>query len=284
MVSPAAVVDASAMIDAEVLSVLTRLVLVDHLPEAHGRLALEATSQLGVRRHATRRLWPRAWQLRATLFAYDALYVALAEQLELPLLTADGRVLDSSAKWSLWSVDAGCQAPSNTESEPTRPRPECLLGLQGLEILDQHKQVQGIAGRRAKAEMGVKACSGSIRSPFTRSSRQRPASATGFVEHPRQLRMGGGRSIKSCPKSLPAIWIQREQSTISQGFSGARQGALQHKVGDAALCRGCSLLQGLLGCRCQPQVELFRAQLGGRHGTSPTWESTWPIPGCLTLS
>jgi predicted nucleic acid-binding protein len=83
---------APELIDAEVLSVLRRLVLADQLAEVHGRLALETASQLGLRRHPTRELWPRAWQLRANLSAYDALYVALAEQLELPLLTADGRV------------------------------------------------------------------------------------------------------------------------------------------------------------------------------------------------
>ncbi|KMM16909.1 type II toxin-antitoxin system VapC family toxin [Synechococcus sp. GFB01] len=83
---------APELIDAELLSVLRRLVLADQLPEVHGRLALKAASQLGLRRHPTRELWPRAWQLRANFTAYDALYVALAEQLELPLLTADGRV------------------------------------------------------------------------------------------------------------------------------------------------------------------------------------------------
>jgi hypothetical protein len=39
-----------------------------------------------------RSLWPRAWELRTNLSAYDALYVALAEQLDAPLLTADARL------------------------------------------------------------------------------------------------------------------------------------------------------------------------------------------------
>ncbi|HEX2144440.1 MAG TPA: type II toxin-antitoxin system VapC family toxin [Glycomyces sp.] len=34
----------------------------------------------------------RAWKLRHNLSAYDALYVALAEQLGLPFLTADARI------------------------------------------------------------------------------------------------------------------------------------------------------------------------------------------------
>jgi predicted nucleic acid-binding protein len=45
-----------------------------------------------LRRHPSRSLWPRAWELRANLSAYDALSVALAEQLDAPLLTADSRL------------------------------------------------------------------------------------------------------------------------------------------------------------------------------------------------
>ena len=52
-----------------------------------------ATAQrLGLRRHPSRSLWPRAWELRTNLSAYDALYVALAERLDAPLLTADARL------------------------------------------------------------------------------------------------------------------------------------------------------------------------------------------------
>jgi len=47
---------------------------------------------LGLRRHPSRSLWPRAWELRTNLSAHDALYVALAEQLKAPLLTADARL------------------------------------------------------------------------------------------------------------------------------------------------------------------------------------------------
>ncbi|MEB3331585.1 MAG: type II toxin-antitoxin system VapC family toxin [Synechococcaceae cyanobacterium] len=80
------VVDASVLVDA---------LLIDGA--AGARLALanlqaRATSQrLGLRRHASRHLWPRAWELRTNLTAYDALYVALAEQLGATLLTADAR-------------------------------------------------------------------------------------------------------------------------------------------------------------------------------------------------
>ena len=83
---------APELIDAELLSVLRRLVLTGQLAEQQALLALDTAQLLGLRRHTTRQLWPRAWQLRMNLSAYDALYVALAEQLSLPLLSGDGRL------------------------------------------------------------------------------------------------------------------------------------------------------------------------------------------------
>jgi predicted nucleic acid-binding protein len=56
-----------------------------------GLQALATSQRLGLRRHASRHLWPRAWELRTNLSAYYALYVALAEQLGATLLTADAR-------------------------------------------------------------------------------------------------------------------------------------------------------------------------------------------------
>jgi predicted nucleic acid-binding protein len=83
---------APEVIDAELLSVLRRLVLADQLQEGHALQALATGNRLGLRHHPSRSLWPRAWELRTNLSAYDALYVALAEQLDAPLLTADARL------------------------------------------------------------------------------------------------------------------------------------------------------------------------------------------------
>jgi predicted nucleic acid-binding protein len=83
---------APELIDTELLSVLRRLVLADKLPEGHALQTLATAERLGLRRHPSRCLWPRAWELRTNLSAYDALYVALAEQLDAPLLTADARL------------------------------------------------------------------------------------------------------------------------------------------------------------------------------------------------
>ena len=87
----AANLQAPDLIDAEVLSVLRRLVLADQLPERHALQVLATAQQLGLRRHPSRALWPRAWELRTNLSAYDAIYVALAEQLDALLVTADSR-------------------------------------------------------------------------------------------------------------------------------------------------------------------------------------------------
>jgi predicted nucleic acid-binding protein len=72
------------------LSVLSRLVLAARLQDGHALQALATAGRLG--RHPSRSLWPRAWELSTNLSAYDALYVALAEQLNAPLLTADARL------------------------------------------------------------------------------------------------------------------------------------------------------------------------------------------------
>jgi len=43
-------------------------------------------------RHPHRNLWSRTWELRNRLSASDATYVALAEVIGAPLLTADARL------------------------------------------------------------------------------------------------------------------------------------------------------------------------------------------------
>jgi predicted nucleic acid-binding protein len=64
----------------------------EKLQEGHALEALATADRLGLRRHPSRSLWPRAWELRTNLSAHDALCVALAEQLKAPLLTADAHL------------------------------------------------------------------------------------------------------------------------------------------------------------------------------------------------
>jgi predicted nucleic acid-binding protein len=57
--------------------------------------ALEALRVLDLPRYAHDVHWPRIWQLRETVPAYDAAYLALAEALAAPLLTLDARLVRS---------------------------------------------------------------------------------------------------------------------------------------------------------------------------------------------
>ena len=56
------------------------------------RDALKALSDVRVNRYPHGPLVPRIWELRDDLTAYDAAYVALAEALDVPPVTTDGRL------------------------------------------------------------------------------------------------------------------------------------------------------------------------------------------------
>ncbi|MFZ5849907.1 MAG: type II toxin-antitoxin system VapC family toxin [Actinomycetota bacterium] len=80
------------LVDVETTAVLRRRWLRGTLPEERFRSAIAALVQLPFERVPTLRLVPRAVELRATVSAYDACYVALAELLGCALLTGDGRL------------------------------------------------------------------------------------------------------------------------------------------------------------------------------------------------
>lgn len=87
---------APALLDYEVLSALRGLTLGLHVSAARAQDVLTDFDDLPIQR------WPsvdslrrRAFQLSDNISAYDAAYVALAEALECPLLTRDGRLARS---------------------------------------------------------------------------------------------------------------------------------------------------------------------------------------------
>ncbi|MCT2226053.1 type II toxin-antitoxin system VapC family toxin [Microbacterium paraoxydans] len=90
---------AHAGLDIEVLSVLRRLTMRSSMPAHAAREALDAFGALQITRHPLRRLIPRIWTLREDVSAYDAGYVALAEALDVPLLTADHRLAKTAARY-----------------------------------------------------------------------------------------------------------------------------------------------------------------------------------------
>jgi predicted nucleic acid-binding protein len=80
------------LVDAEVGHVLRRAVLAGEIAAGAARAALDDLADLPLRRAAHVALLERAWALRGNVSFYDALYVALAERLDLPLITFDARV------------------------------------------------------------------------------------------------------------------------------------------------------------------------------------------------
>ncbi len=71
---------------------LRRYVREKMINAERGQEALEDLADLPLNRYPHDFLIPRIWELRATLTASDAVYVALAELLDAPLLTCDAKI------------------------------------------------------------------------------------------------------------------------------------------------------------------------------------------------
>lgn len=80
------------LVDAEVLGVVRRAHRRGDVDGTAARQAIDDLESWPAIRVDHRPLLERAWQLRDSLSAPDALYVALAEQLEATLLTLDWRL------------------------------------------------------------------------------------------------------------------------------------------------------------------------------------------------
>ena len=89
-------VHAPHLIDVEVAQVLRRYVAIGEISQMRGHDALRDLAVLPIRKYPHDIFLGRIWELRNTITAYDAVYVALSEVLEAPLLTRDRRLSNAS--------------------------------------------------------------------------------------------------------------------------------------------------------------------------------------------
>lgn len=85
-------ITAPDLILVESVSVIRRQSFAGTLDDAQAEEAIEDLLELPIIICPTAPLLPRAWELRSNATPYDACYIALAEFLGCPLLTADARL------------------------------------------------------------------------------------------------------------------------------------------------------------------------------------------------
>jgi predicted nucleic acid-binding protein len=78
------------LVDVEVVQGLRRLVRAGEVSFGRAAEAIADLTDLDLHRHAHLDLLCRAWKLRDNISAYDAMYVALAEAIDAPIVTCDG--------------------------------------------------------------------------------------------------------------------------------------------------------------------------------------------------
>jgi predicted nucleic acid-binding protein len=83
------------LLDIELLHALRRLVIGGQLSEDRAADARDDFADLAVARYDHVALADRTWELRHNLTAYDATFVALAELLDVPLVTCDAPLADA---------------------------------------------------------------------------------------------------------------------------------------------------------------------------------------------
>ena len=80
------------LLDVEVAQVLRRYARDGIITVQRGQEALEDLSDFSLHRYPHDFLMQRVWELRPNLTAYDAVYVALAEVVNAPLVTCDAEI------------------------------------------------------------------------------------------------------------------------------------------------------------------------------------------------
>ncbi len=80
------------LLDVEVAQVLRRYALARAFGAERGEEALEDLAEFPISRYPHQPFLFRIWELRHNVTAYDAAYIALAEALDVPLVTRDAKL------------------------------------------------------------------------------------------------------------------------------------------------------------------------------------------------
>jgi predicted nucleic acid-binding protein len=96
LLDPQETLHAPHLLDVEVAQVIRRYAANGEIDTERGGAALADLAVFPLHRYPHDLLLPRVWELRNNLTAYDAVYVALAEALEAPLLTRDRRLANAA--------------------------------------------------------------------------------------------------------------------------------------------------------------------------------------------
>jgi predicted nucleic acid-binding protein len=92
------------LVDAEVLHTLNRQTRRGVIDTGGAERAWRTWRQLGLRRFPVVGMLDRMWELRHNVTSYDAGYIALAEELDCPLVTADARLANASGPRCTFTV------------------------------------------------------------------------------------------------------------------------------------------------------------------------------------